>query len=72
MGLEKFRSVEEMPPVRRSKDDPRNLRITLFLLALGRRLARSAGTPLPPKGLSRYRSLAEAQAAEDASRDEPR
>lgn len=66
VGIQKFRSVEDMPDLVRAKDDPSNLRVTLYLLALGRRLAAAAGTPLPARGITRFRSLAEAQAAEDA------
>ena len=64
VSIEKFRSVEEMPPTWRAKDDPANLRITLFLLALGRRLAAASGSPTPVKGVTRFRSLREAQDAE--------
>jgi threonine dehydrogenase-like Zn-dependent dehydrogenase len=38
MGVQRFRSVEEMPPPWRPANDPGNLRVVATMLALSRRL----------------------------------
>ena len=61
MGVQRFRSVEEMPPPWRPADDPGNLRMVAAMLALYRVFA-----PATPRGVRRYRSIEEADA--DAQR----
>ena len=64
MGVQRFRSVEEMPPPWRPADDPDNLRVTAMMLALYRLLA-----PAPSPGVHRYRSVQEADADTQQRRD---
>ena len=66
MAVQKFRSIEDVPPPWRAPDDPANLRVVAFLLALGRRFAAAGGLPSPKPGVQRFRTLEEAQ---DAERD---
>ncbi|MEP0775445.1 MAG: hypothetical protein HRF46_13930 [Acidobacteriota bacterium] len=58
MPVERYRSVEEMPPPWRPPDDAGNLRAVAAMLALYRLL----GPPFP-RGVRRFRSLEEANAA---------
>jgi len=55
MGVQRFRSVEEMPPPWRPADDPGNLRAVAGMMALYRLLV-----PAPPPGVRRFRSIEEA------------
>ena len=57
MGVQRFRSVEEMPPPWRPTDDPGNLHMVATMLALYRLLA-----PAPFPGVRRFRSVEEADA----------
>lgn len=59
MPVRRYRSVEEMPPPWRPPDDPGNLRAVAAMLALYRLLA-----PPFPRGVRRFRSVEEADAAE--------
>lgn len=67
MAVHKYKKIDDMPPTRRKPGDPENLRIVAYLLGLGRRLAMASGTPSKPAGIHRFRTLEEAQAAEDAA-----
>ena len=57
MPVDKFRSIEEMPPLWRDRDDPGNLQQVAMMMAFHRRLA-----PPPRPGVRRFRSLEEANA----------
>lgn len=57
MGVQRFRSVEEMPPPWRPADDPDNLRMVAAMLALYRLFA-----PATPRGVHRFASVEEADA----------
>lgn len=57
MGVQRFRSVEEMPPPWRPADDPGNLSAVAAMMALYRLLA-----PAPSPGVRRFRSVEEADA----------
>ena len=57
MGVQRFRSIEEMPPPWRPANDPGNLRVVATMLALYRLLA-----PAPSPGVRRFRSVEEADA----------
>lgn len=57
MGVQRFRSVEEMPPPWRPADDPGNLRAVAVMMALYRLLV-----PAPPPGVRRFSSVEEADA----------
>ncbi len=57
MPVEKYRSIEEMPPVWRDPDDPGNLRRVAMMMAFHQRLA-----PPPEPGVRRFRSFDEAKA----------
>lgn len=57
MGVQRFRSVAQMPPPWRPADDPGNLRMVATMLALYRLLA-----PATPRGVRRFASVEEADA----------
>jgi len=57
MPIQRFRSIEDMPPPWRDEDDPGNLRQVALMLALHQRLA-----PRPRPGVRRFRTLEEANA----------
>ncbi|MCU0292394.1 MAG: hypothetical protein MUF10_10480 [Thermoanaerobaculaceae bacterium] len=65
MGVQRFRSVEEMPPPWRPADDPGNLRAVAAMMALYRLLA-----PASPPGVRRFSSVEEAD-AESQGRSAP-
>jgi hypothetical protein len=57
MGVQRFRSVAEMPPPWRPADDPGNLRMVATMLALYRLFA-----PATPRGVRRFASVEQADA----------
>ena len=57
MPVQRFRSVEDMPPPWRDVDDPGNLRRVAMMLTLHQRLV-----PRPIAGVRRFRTLEEANA----------
>ena len=57
MPVEKFRSIEEMSPLWRDRDDPANLSRVAMMMTLHQRL-----TPPPEPGVRRFPSLDEANA----------
>lgn len=57
MGVQRFRSVEEMPPPWRPVNDPGNLRAVADMMALYRLLA-----PASSPGVRRFRSVEDADA----------
>lgn len=57
MPVEKYCSVEEMPPVWRDRDDPVNLRQVAMMMSFHHSVAN-----LPSLGVRRYRSIEEANA----------
>ena len=62
MTVQRYRSIEEMPPPWRESDDPENLRETARMLHLHRQLI---GELRP--GVRRFRTIEEA----NADRDDP-
>ncbi len=65
MPVEKYRSVEEMPPVWRDSDDPANLRQVAMMMSF----CLSVAEELPSPGVRRYRSIEEAnEEGRDGSR----
>ncbi len=60
MAVARFRSVEEMPPAWRDKDDPENLRMTAQMMALYRLFDPALEEDHP--GVERFRSIEEMKA----------
>jgi hypothetical protein len=60
MPVERYRSIEEMPPVWRASDDPENLRLVAQMLGFYRSLVRSESRPI---GVQRFRTIEAADAA---------
>lgn len=59
MTVQRYRSVEEMPPPWRHPDDPQNLRAVARMLALYRIMNPNAPAP---RGVRRFRTIQEANA----------
>ena len=57
MTVQRYRSIEDMPPPWREPDDPANLRETARMLRLYRSLAGD-----PPPGVRRFRTIEDANA----------
>ena len=60
MSVERYRSIEEMPRVWRSPDDPENLRLVAQMLGFYRSLMRDSPRST---GVERFRTIQEANAA---------
>lgn len=61
MPIERYRSIEDMPPPWRDPDDPENLRIVAEMLALYRTFRKER----PQPGVRKFRSIEEMSAATD-------
>lgn len=66
MPVQRYRSIEEMPPPWRESGDPANLRMVGELMALHRRLTRE---PRREPGVTRFRSIEELKAAKEPRPD---
>jgi len=69
MPVERYRSIEDMPPPWREADDPSNLRRVAEMMTIGLRMS-----PRPVPGVYKFRSIEEANAGRDDPyrRDDPR
>lgn len=64
MSVTRYRSIDEMPPPWRHKDDPQNLRVVAQMMVFYRSLIRTESRTV---GVQRFRSFEDA----NASRNDP-